>query len=551
MPKDWDQARTECQQSLPGILAAGTLPDVLLPYQQRVISTIDANEVTVVEKSRRIGLTWGVGAEAVLYSGTALSEGGMDTIYVGYNLDMAREFIDTCAMWAKTFMPAASAVSEFLFKDQDKHGVARDILAFRITFASGFEIVALTSKPRSLRGRQGFLIFDEAAFHEDLPGMMKAAMAFLMWGGKILVISTHDGDTNPFNGLVNDIRAGRKPYALLRITFDDAIREGLYERIRMMLEARGQHIDEKDEWIAKIRAFYGDDAEEELDVIPAQGTGTALSSALIESRMDADIPVVTFSAPKGFVEWPDHLREAEAADWCESTLRPLLIDLPEDLFSFFGLDFGRLHDLTVIWPIQTTPNLTRRPPFVVELFDVPFEQQKQILFYIVDRLPRFRSGAMDATGIGAYLAEVAAQKYGMARVAQVKLSIEWYRENMPRFIAAFEDGTIALPKDADILNDHRILRKVNGVIQVPALRLADTKNRDRKRHGDSVIANALAFFASTMDVAPIDYRAAGLGRAAARAFGPVGIAAAGQAAAHTGTGFGTAGPRVDYGGPYR
>lgn len=72
-----------------------------------------------------------------------------------------------------------------------RDGRVAAIAAGRFTFASGFEIVALSSKPRGLRGRQGYVIIDEAAFHDDLPEVLKAAMALLMWGGKVLVISTH------------------------------------------------------------------------------------------------------------------------------------------------------------------------------------------------------------------------------------------------------------------------------------------------------------------------------------------------------------------------
>src|SRR4051812_17477820 len=81
-------------------------------------------------------------------------------------------------------------------------------------------------------------------------------------------------------------------------------------------------------------------------------------------------------------------------------------------------------------------------PFVVELRNIPFEQQRQILFYIVDRLPRFRAGKLDARGNGQFLAEVAMQRYGATRIEQVMLTAEWYRANMPPYKAAFEDDTI-------------------------------------------------------------------------------------------------------------
>jgi phage FluMu gp28-like protein len=134
---------------------------------------------------------------------------------------------------------------------------------------------------------------------------------------------------------------------------------------------------------------------------------------------------------------------------------------------------------------------------VVELRNIPFQQQEQILFYIVDRLPRFRYGALDARGNGQYLAERAMQKYGPHRIAQVMPSDPWYRENMPPYKAAFEDRTILLPKDADIIEDHRSFRMIKGVAKLPDAR---TKGTDKKkRHGDSGIAGALAWFATRQE----------------------------------------------------
>lgn len=488
---------------LPEALKGKALPEVLLSYQQRLLATTAANPVTICEKSRRIGITWAIAADAVLTAGAARGAGGMDVLYIGYNLDMAREFVDTAAMWARSFTPAAAEVEEFLFADQDEKGIDRAIQAFRIRFASGFEIVALSSKPRSLRGRQGYLIFDEAAFHDDLAGMMKAGLAFLMWGGRILVISTHDGEANPFAELVAESRAGRKPYKVVRITFDDAIADGLYERVKLMSEARGLPVKPKDQWIADIRNAYGEDAAEELDVVPAQGSGTFLTSALIEARMSADVPVIRWEMPADFAEKPDAERESVCADWCEENLAPLLAALDPTARSFVGEDFARSGDLTDMWPLLLLRNMHRMTPFLVELRNIPFRQQEQILYFICDRLPRFTAGALDARGNGQYLAERAMQKYGALRIAQVMLSAEWYRENMPPYRAAFEDATITLPKDADVHADHRMLKMIKGVAMIPETRVQGTDKK--KRHGDSAIAGALAYFASRMDVHEYDY----------------------------------------------
>jgi len=128
---------------------------------------------------------------------------------------------------------------------------------------------------------------------------------------------------------------------------------------------------------------------------------------------------------------------------------------------------------------------------------MPFKQQEQILFYIGDRLPRFTFGALDARGNGQYLAEVAAQRYGQGRIAEVMLSEGWYRDTMPKYKAAFEDKSILLPKDADTIEDHRAFKMIKGVAKLP-----DSKNKGQdklQRHGDSGVAGAMAWFATMQE----------------------------------------------------
>ncbi|KVG08350.1 terminase large subunit domain-containing protein [Burkholderia thailandensis] len=467
---------------------ADRAPAVLLPYQQKWAA--DTSPVKVCEKSRRVGLSWGEAADSALL---AASQRGMDVWYVGYNKDMAQEFIRDCADWAKFYSLAADEIEETEEVFQDKDG-DKSILAFVIRFASGFRVTALSSRPSNLRGKQGRVIIDEAAFHEQLGELLKAAMALLMWGGQVHVISRHDGVDNPFNELVTDVRSGKKPYSLHRITFEDAVRDGLYQRICLR---KGEAWTDEGEakWVKDIRASYGADAEEELDCVPKNSGGAWLSRALIESRMSADTPVLRWACKQGFEVLPDHIRAAECRDWLEATLGPLLTVLPADARSYNGEDFGRTGDLTVHVPLIEQQNLIRRVPFIVELRNVPFRQQEQIAFYLLDRLPRFTGGAFDARGNGQYLAEIAMQRYGASRIQQVMLSESWYREHMPPVKAAFEDGTIdGLPKDADVLADLRAVQVIKGVPRIPDVRT--TGQDDGKRHGDAAVAVALAYYAS-------------------------------------------------------
>jgi phage FluMu gp28-like protein len=499
---EWARIRRESLDLAPAVLreiAAGDIGSVLLPYQRKLLETTAVFPVTVVEKSRRTGVTWAAAADAVLTSAAARDAGGMDTLYIGYNLDMAREFIDTAAMWARAFDQATTdaGVEELMFDD----GPDGAIQAFRIRFASGFEIVALSSKPRSLRGRQGYVILDEFAFHDDADELLKAAMALLIWGGKVLVISTHNGEDNPYNKLIQDIRAGRKPYGLLRVDFDEALHDALYQRI-CLVTGKQWSIEAEAAWRAGIIAFYGDGADEELYCIPSQGGGVVLPRALLEARARRDIPVIRLEKPAAFAHEPEPVRRATIDDWCERELLPILASLDKLLSHALGVDFGRVADLSVFWPLTTLRTLKRRTPFIVELRNIPFEQQRQVGFYIGDRLPRFSAAKLDATGNGAYLAEVFAQRYGENRVEQVKLSSSWYLDNVPPFKAAFEDDMIEIPADDDIVRDLATPVFKNGIASIPDLR---TKGQDgRKRHADAFVAGVLSYAASRADV--IDYR---------------------------------------------
>jgi phage FluMu gp28-like protein len=456
---------------------------VLLGYQQRWAA--DRSQVKVMEKSRRIGLSWGEAADDTLYAAEAA---GDDVWYIGYNKDMAEEFINDCAFWARHYNLAAGAVEESVLRDEDD-----DILTFRITFASDNRIVALASTPSNLRGKQGRVVIDEAAFHANLKELIKAAMALTMWGGSVRIISTHDGEANYFNEIIKQIRAGRLPYSLHRVTLDDALAEGLFKRI-CLVRGMDWSAEAEAKWRQDLIDTYGDGADEELFCIPSQGSGTYLTRLLVEQCMDDARPVLRLSLPDEFKYRPEPERISETAAWCEDHLAPLLAAMAPERRSYFGQDFGRTGDLSVIIPLQETQGARFAAPFAIELRNVPFKQQEQILFYVIDRLPRFTFGALDARGNGQYLAEVSAQHYGSGRIAEVMLSEPWYREQMPKYKAAFEDRSILLPLDADIIEDHRAFKVIRGVARLPESK--NTGSDRQKRHGDSGIAGALAWYAA-------------------------------------------------------
>jgi phage FluMu gp28-like protein len=469
-------------------------PPALLPYQQAWIA--DDSQLKVAEKSRRIGLTWGEAADDVLIASRA---DGSNVFYISATQDMAIEYIEACALWARAFDLAGSQIEEGIFHDAGD----KEIKTYKIDFPkAGRRIVALSSRPANLRGKQGVIVIDEAAFAPDLAGLIKAAMAMLMWGDKVRIISTHNGDDNPFNELVNEIRAGKRKGTVHRIPFQRAVADGLFRRVCLRKGAPWTPEAEA-AWVADVRSYYAEDAEEELDAVPARGSGTYLSLALIESRMADGVPVIRGKWRPEFSLLPEPTRAAEVAAWCREHLEPLLDMLDKQRPHGFGQDFARVGDLTVMTALEEGRDLSSRPRLVVELSGCPYKQQEQILGFICDRLPRFRFGAFDAGGNGGQIAEYAADRYGHQRVAQVHLSEKFYMEQMPKFKAHLEDSTLTdLPRDEQCRDDLRAIKKIAGIPKIPKAKTQTADGRRLQRHGDFAISLFLADYAMHQECEP-------------------------------------------------
>ncbi len=481
--------------------------ELLLPYQRYWIA--DKSDLKIAEKSRRTGITWAEAADAALTAGASHQAGGSHVFYVGSNKEMAREFIDAVAMWAKAFDKAAGEICEEVLEDEDKA-----ILTFVVYFASGLKVQALSSNPSNLRGMQGNVIIDEAAFHERLAEVLKAALALTMWGSKVRLISTHNGVANLFNQLIIDSRANRKRYSIHTITLDDACRMGLYKRICQRQAQNGGEPwtqAKEDEWKTNLLndTATQDDALEEYYCVPKASAGQYIPTVLIDAAMQAGIPVLRCEAPdtlhngKSFMEWSDQQRKAHIEAWIKQVLTPHLNTLNPKHSHAFGEDFARKGDLSIFVPLEITKRLTKRVPFIVELRNLTYDAQRQIMVALCDALPRKRGMAFDATGNGGYLAEAAALRYGTEMVDQVALNDPWYREWMPKLKAEFEDQTLTIPKHEDCRDDLHHIQVINGI---PKIDKGKTKGRDGKqRHGDFAVGLAMAIRASHMTGSAIEF----------------------------------------------
>ncbi|UZT80650.1 hypothetical protein OF113_11585 [Ectopseudomonas chengduensis] len=482
---------------------------VFLPYQQRWFD--DTSQIMIGEKSRRTGLTWAEAGRNVINAAKPRRRGGCNTFYVGSKQEMALEYIAACALFARAFNEMAQAdVYEQTFWDD---GRREEILAYMIRFPkSGFKIQALSSRPSNLRGLQGDVVIDEAAFHESLEELLKAALALTMWGNKVRLISTHNGVDNAFNSYIQDAREGRKDYSIHRITLDDALAQGLYKRICYVTNQEWSPEAEK-QWRDKLykNAPNIESADEEYGCVPKKSGGTYIPRILIEQAMvdDHSIRIYRYEAPEGFEQWTPEMREADIRAWCEENLAPELARLSPRNRHTFGEDFARRGDLTVFTPLQIDPLLRKRVPFEVELRNLTYEAQRQVLFYICDALPRLSGLAFDATGNGGYLAEQAALRYGAGLVDQVQLNLAWYALWMPKLKGELEAFNLQIARHQTRLDDLLSIKVENGVPVIEKGRTKDLQSQDSKakRHGDSAVSLAMAVRASFMEGGAIEFTA--------------------------------------------
>ena len=436
----------------------------LLPYQARWVA--DGAGLKVIEKARRIGISWAEAYDAVMHAGAA--HGG-NVYYQAYNLDMTRGFIEDCVDWARALEIGAGDLGETLIEDG-----GRVVQAFRIAFVSGREIVAMTSAPRAFRshGRPGDLaIVDEAAFVDDLGEVLKAVLAFRVWGGRAHVISTNNGEANPFATLCRDLRKGAQPGSLHRVPLKEALADGLFRRI-CAGAGRPWLASAEAAWEAALRAEYGHHAGEELDCVPAAGAGAWLAWEAIRACEDR-----TAGDPDAF-----------AGGACT-----------------IGVDVARRRDLWVAAVLERVGDVLWLRELVVRR-GIPFSQQRAIVGALAARY-RPTGIAVDQTGMGEAVVEQLQEDLGRAAVNGVLMTGPRRLDAATALREAVEDRRLRIPTDAELRRDLHAVRAEAG--PGGALRLmAERSGTDG--HADRFWALALACTAARAGTdAPIEGTAAG------------------------------------------
>lgn len=310
-----------------------------------------------------------------------------------------------------------------------------EVSASEIRFSNGARILSVPANPDTARGYSANLVLDEFAIHEQDREIWAAVFPTvtneLSGQKKIRVVSTPKGRGNKFAELWEE---GGPQWSRHKVTLDDAIAAGL----RVDKAALREGVADEDIW---RQEYFCEFLANDTTYFPL-----------------------------------DLIRN------CERIPAP---EAPQDAPRFLGVDIGRAHDLTAIAELAAVGEELR----LVDLETIeraPFAEQRELLWSRLSR-PAVRGVAIDATGIGAQLAEETRAKFG-SRVEPVQFTNAVKNGLFQSLHRAMEETRLVLPADRELREDINAMhRKIStgGNIQFTAPRRPDG-------HSDRACALALA-----------------------------------------------------------
>jgi len=490
--KTHDAARGAPAQRASGV-AAETAALHLLPYQRRWVA--DNSPLKIVVKARQIGYSFAATLRAVLEclkrktTWIFLSKGERQSRLL---MEKVQEHIHSCGI-------IAQACESTFFE-------GTLIKQLETRFPNGSVIYGLPANPDTARGYSGHVTLDEFAFHADADKIYSALFPTVTRGYSLEVISTPNGQQGKFYELAkaaglteadlkfeisNSARPGGRTWSAHACDIYAAERQGL--KIDLQLLRAG--CDDESSWQQEYCCQFVSTAE---NFIPPDLLTPALSA---EASMDTPLPMLA-SAPRP-PSPPAPLPLGEGVP--QGRVRG---EAAASEF-YLGIDIGRHHDRTVFWLDEVAP-----PPAAAE-----FRTQNSELSISVTRLVRtlektpfaeqlamarellslagpdggalIRRACIDATGMGAPLAESLAREFG-PRVEPVTFSAAVKEDLAYRTKRRLESRLSLLPDTREI---RRAFSAVKRMVTVTGSLRFDAE-RTEAGHADEFWAKALADLAA-------------------------------------------------------
>jgi len=398
--------------------------DILLPYQRKWVE--DDARFKIGMWSRQTGKSFATACETVY---DCLKRPGTTWVVLSAGERQALEWMDKAKQWAKAFQLVVDAY------DETRDYAEALIKSAEIRFDNGSRTVAIPANPNTARGYSANLVLDEFAFHEQTEEIWRAIYPSisnpLKGELKLRIVSTPNGRGNMFY----ELWSKNEHYSKHKLTIEDAVAGGLPVDVEELRRA----IDDPDAWAQEYMCEFID------------STSVLLPYELIAG--------------------------------CESEEATVDMAPTERGNYFVGVDIGRRHDLTVVWTLEQIGDVdwTRE---VLELRKVEFHRQLEI---IGERVRHAKRAAIDATGIGAMLAEELGRKHG-GKVEQCQFTAQLKGEIYTHLRSDFEDRRVRIPVRRDIREDLHAIQKVSG--KSGAIRYLAPRSEDG--HSDRSTALALA-----------------------------------------------------------
>jgi phage FluMu gp28-like protein len=411
----------------------------LYAYQKRWIT--DESRFKLAVKGRQEGFTFGTTLRHVR---RRIAKKGT-TIWISASERQSREACE----YARLHLSALREVFEL----EELEFPNTDEKALQVTLKhNGSRMIFMPANPDTIRGFSGDVVLDEFAFHRDPVKIWRAAMAIISRGHSLEVISTPNGQAGKYWDLCN--AAGVDPLGAMTkrnwtkgiwsvhwVDIYASVEEGNPVDIAALREAAG----DEDTWLQEYCCAFLADAQ---NYIPMELVIACESS---DARMDTPIE-----------------------------------ELVGNIYS--GTDIGRKKDRTVNTALQKLGDvlwMRRMDP----MDRTPFKAQFDLLDPIVARSER---SCIDATGIGAQLAEDLHAKHGQ-KVEEVTFNIENKEKMATATKRLFEERKIR------IASAPALRRSINAVKRYTSLTGHFRFDADRtdQGHADEFWSLALAVAAAS------------------------------------------------------
>ena len=180
----------------------GKVPFALFPFQEKTLTQFNNNRFNIVLKSRQTGIS-------TLCAGYALWK-------MLFNSDFNVLVIATKQDVAKNLVTKVRVMHELLPTWLKGGSLEDNKLSLRLH--NGSQIKAIASSPDAGRSEAlSLLIFDEAAFIDDIDEIWKSAQSTLSTGGACIALSTPNGVGNWFHKTWLAAEEGNNPFSTIQL----------------------------------------------------------------------------------------------------------------------------------------------------------------------------------------------------------------------------------------------------------------------------------------------------------------------------------------------